>query len=319
MVREGLSVGRPKDLTLFEAAELYLDWSLDTHSPGTHATTKGALQPAVDDLGNQKLSKLTAPRIERWLAGRAVAPDTKRNYVKAIRAAIKYCKRSKLYSGEDATQGVALPKAGRRERTLAPAERLAIWESATPALRDLVLVLSATGARPHVVEAIEARDVDWNAGTVTLHSKLKPHTVHLPDHVLRRLKELAAERPKGKLLLGENGRPWIRGTRAAAVRAACEKAGVAGVVPYTMRHSFITDALASNLSPAIVAELVNHKDLNMIARHYSKLAQRRDVLKQAAEDAARASWVPPVPETAPAPTREPATAPDSGRRQRRKP
>lgn len=290
MSREGRAVRR--DLTVFDAAELFLDHSKAIHSPGTHTAYRGQLQPVVDGLGKIRLSELTAPRIERWLATRSHrAPDTRRNYVEALRAAIRYCKRAKLYDGPDPTDGAKVPPSGRRERVLSDAERQALWQVAGDALRDLLLVLSATGCRPHIAGALRASDIDFAAGVAVVQSKGRPYTVHFPAVVLARLREFAEIRPDGPLLLSQRGRRWTRDNMADAFKAACKRAKIAHASPYTMRHSMITDALASGMDVAIVGALVNHVDLNMIGRVYSKLSKRRDVMVAAAEEAAKAVMI----------------------------
>ena len=149
------------------------------------------------------------------------------------------------------------------------------------------LLCHSPGRRPHIVASLTAASIDWKAGTAKARSKKKPYTVHLPEPLLSRLRELANERPTGPLLLTPHGRPWNRDNMADNMRRICARAKVSEVTPYVMRHSFIDDALALNLNVAIVGALVNHSDLNMIARHYGKTARRANVLKPAAESVAR--------------------------------
>lgn len=278
-----------RDLTVFDAAELFLDHSKAVHAPGTHAAYRGQLQPVVDGLGRVKLTELTAPRIERWLATKSdKAPDTRRNYIEALRSAIRYCARSKLYDGPDPTAGCKLPSAGRRERVLSSTERQYLWDAAHPSLRDLLLVLWGTGCRPHIAAGLRAGDIDWTHGTATVTSKGRPYTVHFPAVVLARLRELADERPEGPLLLSERGKPWSRSNQEDAMRVACKRAGIEHATAYSCRHGFATDAIAAGMDVAIVGALMNHVDLRMM-QFYSHVAKRRGVMQRAAEDAARAA------------------------------
>jgi site-specific recombinase XerD len=44
---------------------------------------------------------------------------------------------------------------------------------------------------------------------------------------------------------------------------------LAGVISYTMRHSFATQALVNGVGIAHVAELMGHVDTSMVSQHYA--------------------------------------------------
>jgi integrase len=58
-----------------------------------------------------------------------------------------------------------------------------------------------------------------------------------------------------------------------------------GVISYTLRHTWITDALEREVPVATVAELAGHKDLKMIQQHYGHLSEKRKHLQAAARQA----------------------------------
>ena len=154
--------------------------------------------------------------------------------------------------------------------------------AADPATADLLLALSESGARPHVVCALEARDIDWKAGVARGQSKGKLYEIVMSTRLQSRLEELARLRPSGPLLLTPRGRPWSRERTSSAFRKLGTKTGIT-CTPYALRHSYITNALEQGANPAAVAALVNHSDLRMISAVYNHLGQRRDALRQAAE------------------------------------
>jgi integrase len=53
------------------------------------------------------------------------------------------------------------------------------------------------------------------------------------------------------------------------------------IVPYGYRHGLATDALASGVADAQVAELLGHSGTAMLHRHYSHLTARTQVLQAA--------------------------------------
>ena len=69
----------------------------------------------------------------------------------------------------------------------------------------------------------------------------------------------------------DDGTPWIEWDWAEAVREAAARAGLpAGVVLYTLRHSWITEALRSGMATLDVA-LLTGTSLQMIQDHYGHL------------------------------------------------
>lgn len=301
-------------LTLANVCELFLGHSKAVHKPKTYDTNRGRLERVTDDLGGLAAASLTLSAVERWAAGLGVSSETRRDYLSTLRAALRWAVREG-YLPSDPLAGLKLPPRTRRERTLAPAEREAMRGRAHPAVQDLLLVLEQTGCRPMVAAMLEARHVDWQAGTAALESKGRRYTLILPERLLGRLRELAAVHPTGPLLRGRRGQPWTYNAIRCQFRRLRVRAGISGVSAYTYRHSYITDALEHGVNPAALAVLVGHSDLSMIARHYSHLAERRGALRAAAEAAAAAAGQPAPAPPAPGPGRSgepgPAEAPGS--------
>jgi site-specific recombinase XerD len=61
---------------------------------------------------------------------------------------------------------------------------------------------------------------------------------------------------------------------------------LAGVISYTMRHSFATQALANGVGIAHVAELMGHVDTSMVSGHYAHLGGNVQHVRDAARKAA---------------------------------
>lgn len=288
LLREGRQPPR-SDLTVALAADMFLDHSLAVHAPGTYAVNKARLQVVSDAFGRLKVAELKVPAVERWLAARSCSSSTKRGYIRALKAAIRHCRDEGLLpESVDPLKKLKLPPATRRERTLTPEERRAIWDAASPAVKDMLLAFSESGSRPHVVLELEAKDVDWKAGVATRTSKRKPYRIVLTGRLAARLRELAELRPTGPFLRNTKGGPWNRSSASASLRKICDALGIPRATPYAFRHSYVTDALERGANPAVLAELVNHADLTMISRHYAHIAERREALKRVAEDAAGA-------------------------------
>ena len=87
----------------------------------------------------------------------------------------------------------------------------------------------------------------------------------------------------GPLFRNSRGKPWTRNAIRCRFRNLRAKLPhLKGVVSYTYRHSFVTDALENGVGVAQVAELLGHTSTEMVMQHYQHLREKRDHLKQAA-------------------------------------
>ena len=284
MVREGKTEVNER-LTLAEAADLYLDHSQAVHKPITYQANRHRLQRVCNQFGGIRLDALRASQFDRWLAGLSCSTATRRAFVVATKAALRWCREEGLTTADPLAK-VKPPPITRRERTLTAEERALIWDAAGPEFRDVLLALGESGARPHVVYELEARHLDLRNGTAQVMSKGRPYVVILTARLKERLTELAEVRPSGPLLRNTRGEPWTRNAVRIQFRRLGEVTGVKGVTAYAYRHSFATDALERGVSPAAVSALLNHTDLGMLSRFYGHLSERRETLRAAAEQAA---------------------------------
>jgi integrase/recombinase XerD len=81
-------------------------------------------------------------------------------------------------------------------------------------------------------------------------------------------------RDKGRLLLSRTGRPLERVAVWQIVRRWAEVAGVRGVHPHRLRHSFATHLLSGGADLRVVQELLGHADIST-TQIYTHVDQRR--------------------------------------------
>ena len=176
-------------------------------------------------------------------------------------------------------------------------------------LFSVVLVLAATGARFSQVARLRVRDFQAKEGRLLIpvsrkgRGGEKAHFVTVPigDDVVAALAPIAVRRPKDAPLLERwryvqkpGGVEWRKDRRGAwrsaseLVRpwqAIRERAGLAHVVAYSLRHSSIVRGLRANLPIRLVAALHDTSSA-MIERHYSRW------VTQGLEEMARDAIVP---------------------------
>jgi integrase len=299
MLDRGHPAAKRQNLTVVEACDLWLDQSKAVHQANTYATNRWALQQVTSVFGTVKVTELKVSAVERWLAGAGLRSSTKRNYLIVLRTALRWCQAEGYIQGEIPVLKIKLPESLSRTRTIAPEEREKLLKGVNPELRRYLIALGESGARPSVIWKMEAKDIDWKAGTATVISKRRPYTVQITTRLAEMLRELEAKNPTGALFRSPRGRPWTAANIRAALREASIRLGIKPTITaYSFRHSYVTDALERGLNPSIVAALVNHKDLTMISQHYNHLAERREALRKAAEDAA-GSFSASTPEPSP--------------------
>lgn len=182
---------------------------------------------------------------------------------------------------QDPAAGLESPKGQRRlPRVLRPDQAHALLAAPDPAtpegLRDRALLelLYASGARVSEAVGLDLDAVDLVAATARLHGKgAKERLVPLGDPSCEALERwLADGRPA--LLAGASadpgaavfvnrrgGRLTARGAYAAVERAAT-RAGLAGVSPHTLRHTYATHLLEGGADLRSVQELLGHVALS---------------------------------------------------------
>ncbi len=101
-------------------------------------------------------------------------------------------------------------------------------------------------------------------------------------------RELIDRHPEGPLFLNSRGKPWTRNAIRIRFRNLRGKfPALKGIVAYSYRSSFATDALEGGVPDATVAALLGHTGTATLHRFYNRLSGRVRHLKAAAEAATR--------------------------------
>jgi integrase/recombinase XerD len=170
----------------------------------------------------------------------------------------------------------------RLPNVLSPRQLKALIEAASPAddeqplwLRDRAMLelMYASGLRASEVAAVGVNDFHETLGVVRVTGKgnrqrLVPVGKPAREAIQRYLRGCRATlvrpdgRDKGRLLLSRNGRPLERVAVWQIVRRNAATAGLKGVHPHMLRHSFATHLLAGGADLRVVQELLGHADIS---------------------------------------------------------
>lgn len=230
-------------------------------------------------LGAVRLDKLRTAKLKAWrndLPGSKSAQD---RTVRSLKAALNFAVLNRRVNASAAVEWKSLPMHnadGRRTGYLDLEQRRSLIEAATGGIRDLIEGAALTGARPGEIVAMKARDFDVRTATVTLKGKTGSRSVPVSPAAAALFKRLS----KGKLpeapMFMHDGRAW-RGSKewSTEFRTAADAAHLPkSTVLYTLRHSWITEALRSGMSTLDVARLTG-TSLQMIQEHYGQFVADR--------------------------------------------
>lgn len=250
-----------------------------------------------DPLGKVKLTKLRESHLVDWKgrleAGKLAAlpvmrgrpaeskplsPAGVKRTLTALKAALNHAVRKRLIAPEKAHEWREVqPDAeadGRRDLYLDRAQRAKLLAAATDELRDYIECVALTGCRPGDPAGALRKDYDGKSGVVTFRSKKRTRTIPLGPQARALFERLAkAKLPKAHLFAQPNGAAWTADAWGDAVREAVAAAKLPlQTVLYTLRHSWITDAIVGGMDLLTVSKLTG-TSLVMIERHYGHLAQ----------------------------------------------
>jgi integrase len=178
--------------------------------------------------------------------------------------------------------------------------------AARPHLRDLIVCLEATGARP--AELLAAQAADWidEKGALLYRrdavrsqgrfahkaSKRKDRMLFFSGEALEIMRRLVGSYPSGPLFRTRFGRPWTASGWRSSFEKLCERVGVEGVCLYSYRHTFATNWLLAGKSIDRLAALLGNT-VPVLRQHYAHLLADTEGLRADLESF-RASQIPPA-------------------------
>jgi integrase len=287
--------GGPADpgITFASLADQFLENSEAENEKETVEVHKLFLQSFVDFVGKRcSVSKLCEADLDKWCRRQETWNENTCVRAKAVVLACLNYGVKKLNLPGHPLRNTRPGTCGSRERYLTPEERRKIHEAVDGPFAEYIMALEQTGARPFSeVAKMTAADVNLAEGTVTLakwknsrKQKGKKRVIFLVGPMLDLVRRLALQYPEGPLFRNRCGDPWTRQSLTARFRALGKRLEIAGLKAYHLRHAYISDALARGVPVAILAQLCG-TSIQTIAKHYDKLNQMHDVLRDAAKKA----------------------------------
>lgn len=281
----------------------FLKHSREEHEEPTARWYTDLLTPFSELWGKLRVTQLRKKHVKRWLTEKGYNPTSANKALGAVKRAFNWAVEEE-HIPKNPIAHVRKPKALVRDRTLTSEERDLILASIKDlAFRQFVNAMTLTGCRPGEIARVTAADFDAERGLWVLQKHKtakktgKPRTIYLCPEALELTTELIAKHPEGPLFLNLRGKPWTRNAvRIRFMRLREKFPQLKGVVAYTYRSSFATDALESGVQEASVAALLGHTNTTTLHKFYARLSHKVGHLKDAA---AKATQKPPEAGDAP--------------------
>jgi integrase len=271
-----------------DVIEAFLQHSRIHFATDTHRINKYYCQLFAEACGQELARGLKPYHIDRWIDPKVEADEwgetTVYNARKAAMRVMSWAAERKILA-ENPLDGMKNPKPRPRQRAITDAEFWKLHENAGGPLRDLLLALYLTGARPKEVRELMWEQVREDRWVLKEHKTAKktgkPRVIYLTGP----LKEMT-DRLRGNghthVFLNTEGKPWTMNALRLQVWRIKKKLGLAeDVCAYLCRHGFGTRAILSGVDGPTLAELMGHTSQEMISKVYVHLADQHQHLKDA--------------------------------------
>ncbi len=236
------------------------------------------------EIGRLPLAKLTTIALRAWLNKQVVtdgdeeqerrSKDTANRNLTAIKAALNMAFRDRLVRTDEGWKTVtAFEGVGdRRKLFLTSEQRRALVDACAPDLRDMVMALLLTPARPGEIAKVTAQDFDRVNGALTLRGKTGERVATLSTAAINFFAEKSKDKIGNALLFTRHyGGPWSKKTWSDFFRDAAKKARLPDeTVMYTLRHTAISQLIQGGVDVFLIARMAG-TSVAMIEKHYGHL------------------------------------------------
>ncbi|AIE87882.1 tyrosine-type recombinase/integrase [Fimbriimonas ginsengisoli] len=267
---------------LLESLEWFLDHMKVERGASTHtiAAYQNDLSQAIDFFAKRGLRDWKALGPVDLVAyeaslGPGIARTTAQRRLSALRSLLKFLKRNHQGPAVDlpSTGGFrkakTLPKALSREQMEALLQTPDLTKPT--GLRDRALMELVYGAGLRVTEAVELSlsNLALEERTVRVTGKRgKTRQVPLPEGTVNWLgkyldeaRPVLQKKPTGTFLISDTGRTMLRQTAYDLMERYSRLAGLVGVSPHTLRHTYAVHLIKGGADLRAVQELLGHESV----------------------------------------------------------
>ncbi len=280
----------PKAGTVAEAADTYTKYLRNEKGASSAKDAEGRIKRCIlSKFGERPLDKLTTPQIRQWLHSfvpdsgieeeiRKAKSSANRNLA-TFKALLNLAHKDGLIQSTAAWRRVEKFKRvdGSRKEYLTPTQVEELLKNTEGHFHNLVKAGVLTGARYGELCKLKAGDLDKANSILNIpRGKTDPRGFPLTQKTKAFFVDMARNKLPDSPMLTKNGvMPWKSSAQDKLMRTAVANAGLSkDVVFYTLRHSFIAQAIDGNMSVFDIAKICG-TSIEMIDKHYGKLFKDR--------------------------------------------
>jgi integrase len=133
-----------------------------------------------------------------------------------------------------------------------------------------------TGARYGELGRLLVEDFNADAANVYVATSKNGESRYIPlnEQGVHFFKQLVKSRkPKERMFVRANGKPWMRSEQIRPTVAACKAAHIEDASFHILRHTYASHAVMNGMPIEVLAEVLGHKDTRVTMRHYGHLCK----------------------------------------------
>jgi integrase/recombinase XerD len=225
-----------------------------------------------------QLSGLTRQDLREWLidlAAEKLSENSKRRMISAVRGFFKFLMFEGHIKASPAEDLIAPQKASYLPRFLNQTEIEVLLTTPDTSeqdglrMRAILELMYACGLRVSEVVNLKLHDIDLDGGILTCTGKgNKTRRVPVGTSAVEWLKSYLEARRKiesveiGNLFIGKTSKRLTRQAIYSSIIELAAEAGLHGVSPHTLRHSFATHLVQNNADIRSVQQMLGHADIS---------------------------------------------------------
>ena len=220
---ESQPIVQPDNTLVVILCDQFLGWVEKHRAPATYGWYLQRLQCFATAYPKLLIRELKPYHVQQWVDAMDIGRTTRRNYIRAIKRAIKWSLQQG-YISKNPIADFEAPSADRREDTVSK-EQFEKVVAAVPdeGFKELLIVSYETGCRPQEIRAIEARHFDasrkiWLFPKSEAKLKRNARVVYLTDRATEICSHRASKYPDGPIFRNANGDPWKNYAVQCAIR-----------------------------------------------------------------------------------------------------
>lgn len=280
-VQRRLARGLPAEEGRVTVAEYAQDWLAQLQvKPSTVSMYRSIVTHQLGHVGDMRLTRVGVPDIRDLLRERereGYSGRTRRAVLDVLRMMFRMAEGDQLVDGNPAAL-VKAPRIDAKEPVHFTAEQARRFLDAAKddALASLYAVALGTGLRRGELLALTWRDVDSEAGTVTVRSgKTRAAARRVPLPGFARVALAGLDRRPGPVW------SYSAGYVSRHVAVICARAGVPRIGMHGLRHSTASILLAEGVEMEVIKQILGHTKVSMTSLYArAEEPQKRDALER---------------------------------------